>query len=108
MIILILTATFLSQQVYFSKVGDNIVSGAVNNVTAQVSKGFESITSRFFPNLAGEAEKRGEIIQDTVVEQKNNLENSLEETKNYFSGIKNSIVNPDVPQNCPDPAASAN
>lgn len=106
-IITILVFVFLSQQIYFKNVGENLVSAATNSAQAQISKGSEWVDANIISKVTGGVENGGETIKNDVEQnlsaqaEKNNPENILEKTKNYFSGIVDSIIKPGTPQNCP-------
>jgi len=104
-IIVILVVVLLSQQVNFKKVDTNIVSSAGNKAQANLSKASNLLNPNIISKITDEVKNRGEVINKEVDQQKNiatkSSENILEKTKNYFSGIANSIIKPGTPQNCP-------
>ena len=94
-IIIILVVVFLSQQAYFRAVGENLISDATNQAGAYLANGSNWVISKVYPKISGEVQKRGDIIQTEINQEKNKItENILEKTKNYFSGITNSILHP--------------
>lgn len=60
-----------------------------------LAKGSGWVMDKAFPNIVGEAQKRGEMIAEGVEEQKEKVSESiLEKAKNYFSGISDAIFHP--------------
>ncbi len=118
-IIIVLIILFLSQQAFsrnalsgfFSPQKDivnGVISQTADRAAAYLSKGSEWVASSVFEKLGGEVAERGEAIKNGIEEQKNNIsENILDKTKNYFSGIANSIVNPGASNSCSTSQTSA-
>jgi len=100
-IIVILAIVFLSQQVYTFEVGKKVSSNISDKATAYMAKGSDWITSKMYPKVTGEVQKRGDIIKNEVKTEKEKVsENIGEKISNYFSGVSNSIIHPGTPQNC--------
>lgn len=119
-IIVLLVVVFLSQQAYSGGIGKTFLSVATNQAGAYLAKGSNWVTSSIYPKIsslparAGEAiQKRGDIVQNEVNQQKQNLIDTISKdigtkVENYFSGVTNSIIHPGSPQNCPTPQTSGN
>jgi len=104
---LILGAVFFSQNANLLGNGKNFtfISGSVEQAKDFLAKGSDWAISKVYPNIIGEAQKRGEMalhgVASQVDAQKEKVsENISGKIKNYFSGVANSIVHPDAPQNC--------
>lgn len=96
-IIVILFVVFLSQEGRFSGEGKTFtfVNGVVDQAQAFVAKGSGWVMDKVFPNIAGEVQKRGEMVKDGVEKEKEKIsESATEKVKNYFSGITDSILHP--------------
>jgi len=101
-IIIVLAIVFLSQHAYFGNAGQTIISGVASQAAAYIAKGSSWLGATIYPRLSGEVQKRGEAIQNEVnLETEKISENILEKTKNYFSGIADSILHPGENNNCP-------
>ncbi len=114
-ILIILTVAFLSQQAYFQARGKTIISNAQNQAGAYLSKGYSWTANNIVPKVDGlagqpqETQSGGEAVQNTINQStQNSAQNISDEIKSipekisdYFSGIKDSIINPGTPQNCP-------
>ncbi|MCX6722511.1 MAG: hypothetical protein NT094_00385 [Candidatus Staskawiczbacteria bacterium] len=107
-IIVILLVAFLSQQAYAWKFGKAVSSNLINQSSAALAKGSNWVTSKIYPKVTGEVQKRGDLIKKEVTQEKNKIsENIGEKILNYFSGVENSIVHPGTPQNCPTTATAS-
>ena len=94
-IIIILTVVFLSQQGYFNDIGKNLFSNASAAISGYWAKGSNWVTDKAYPQITDQVQKRGEVIKNEVNLEKENIsENVLGKVGDYFSGIKNSIINP--------------
>jgi len=105
-IVAILLVVFLGQQAYFREMGKTLVSATAGQAAAYLAKGSNWVTSAIYQKISGlpeqagqELQKRGEAIQNEVAQQveqqKEKIsENILDKTKNYFSGISDSILHP--------------
>jgi len=101
-IIIILIVLFLSQWAYSSRFIKPLISNATDQVGAYLSKGSSWVVSTIYPKISGEVQKRGDIIKNEITQEKQKVsENIGTKIENYFSGIKNSILNPGQPSNCP-------
>jgi len=90
--VVVIAAVFLSQQGYFDGIGKS-ASAAISGYWA---KGSNWVTSQAYPTLSEEMQKRGEVISNEIKEEKENIsENVLQKVGDYFSGIADSIVNPE-------------
>lgn len=103
-IAIILVSIFMSQQSYFSYATKD--KNLFSNVSAAIydhwADGIDWVSNKAYPTLLEESQRRGEMAKNAVEEQKEKIsENVLEKVGNYFSGIKNSIINPGAQQNCP-------
>lgn len=106
-IIVILIIIFLSQQAYLQGTGNNLISDATDQASAYLTKGSNWVTSQIYPKISGEVQNRGDMIKNEIAQEKNKIsENILEKTKNYFSGVANSVLHPGTPQNCPTQTSS--
>jgi len=94
---------FFSQQDNFNSTEDkNLFSNVSAAIYDHWEDGMNWVSNKAYPTLLEESQRRGEIAKDAVETQKEKIsENVLEKVGNYFSGIKNSIINPGTPQNCP-------
>lgn len=109
MIIIVLAIVFLSQQAYTRGFGKTIISDAANQTEAYLSKGSNWALSNIYPKISGEVQKRGDIIKSEVNQEKQKIsENIGTKIKNYFSGVANSILHPETPQNCQPATTPAN
>ena len=103
-IIFILLIAFLSQQIYFWGTGKTLISEATNYASAYLAKGSNWVASKIYPKISEvseAAQKRGDIIQTEVNQEKQKIsENIGEKISNYFSGVANSVLHPGTPQNC--------
>jgi len=101
-IIVVLVVAFLSQQAYLKGTGNTLISGAADQAGAYLSKGSDWVKSNVASKIGGEVTKRGEAIKNEINQEKQKVsENILDKTKNYFTGITDSILHPGTPQNCP-------
>ena len=102
-IITVSALVFMSQQTYFNNTADkNLFSNISASVYDRFAEGVNWVTDKAYPTLVEESQRRGEMAKNAIDEQKEKIsENVLEKVGNYFSGIKNSIINPGSPQNCP-------
>jgi len=108
-ITIILLVAFLSQQAYFRGIEKTFISDATNKISACLADGSNWLTSKIYPKVSGEVQKRGDMIKTEVNQEKNKIsENILDKTKNYFSGVANSIMHPGTPQNCQPAQTSTN
>jgi hypothetical protein len=100
---IISTLVFLSQQSGFSAAEDkNLFSNVSAAVSDKWAEGINWVSNKAYPTLLEESQKRGEMAKNAIDEQKEEIsENILEKVGNYFSGIKNSIVNPGSIESCP-------
>ncbi len=99
-IAVILIAVFVSQSAYFKQWSQNAFKKAVQPA-GSLMKGASWPGGKIASQISGEVQKRGQIIQNEVSQEKKNVsENILQRTENYFSGIANSIFHPGIPQNC--------
>jgi hypothetical protein len=102
-IVVILVVVFFSQQGRFSGEGktSTFVNGTVEQVEASVAKGSGWVIDKVFPNIAGEVQKRGEMVKEGVEKEKEKIsETATEKIKNYFTGITDSILHPEENNNC--------
>jgi hypothetical protein len=100
-ITVILFIAFLSQQAYSKGREKALVSDATSQAKTYLAEGSNWVSSNVFPKITGEVAKRGDMIKEEVVQEKNKVsENIGEKIKNYFSGVTESIVHPGTPQNC--------
>ena len=100
-IIAILSVVFLSQQAFSKRIGKSIISDITDKAGAYLAKGADWATSTIYPKISGEVQSRGDIISDKINQEKDKVsENILTKTKNYFSGIANSILHPGENNNC--------
>ena len=107
-IVVILVIVFLSQQIYFKGIEKNFIFDAANQASVYMAKGSSWALSAIYPKISGEVQKRGDMIKTEINQEKNKIsENILNKTKNYFSGIANSIIHPETPQNCQAPQTSS-
>jgi len=94
-IAVILIAVFLSQQAFFSGVGNDLTSKASGAISGYLAKGANWASNEVYSKVSGEVQKRGEIIKNEVNSEKEKVsENIGEKIKNYFSGIADSVVHP--------------
>ncbi len=102
-IVVISAIVFLSQQDHFNNVEDkNLFSNVSAAIYDRWEDGINWVSNKAYPTLLEESQKRGEMAKDAIETQKEEIsENVLEKVGDYISGIKNSIVNPGSPQNCP-------
>ena len=104
-IAVILVLVFLSQQAYTKATGKTLISAAMDQVGSYTTKGSNWIMSNIYPKITGEVQKRGEIIQNEVNQEKEKVsENIGKKIQNYFSGVTNSILHPGQETNCPTTA----
>jgi len=104
-IIIVLVVVFLSQRAYSRGTGKTLISDATNQAKAYLAQGTNWAVSTIYPKISGEVQKRGDMIKDEVNQEKQKVtESILEKTKNYVSGISESILHPGTPQNCNCPA----
>ncbi len=100
-IIILLLIAFFSQQTYSWRNEKVFISDATNKATAYLATGSNWVMSKIYPKVSGEVQKRGDIIKNEINQEKNNIsENILDKTKNYFSGVANSVLHPGTSQNC--------
>lgn len=90
-IIVILVLVFFGEQAYSGIVGKK-VSGAFSGAAAYMAKGSNWVNN----NVQG----RGEAMKNELNQAKISTGNVLEKIGDYFSGIKNSILNKEE-NNCP-------
>ncbi|OGZ79379.1 MAG: hypothetical protein A2358_00230 [Candidatus Staskawiczbacteria bacterium RIFOXYB1_FULL_37_44] len=101
-IAVILAVVFASQQAFLKENQKTFVYGAMDQGKAYLAKGSEWVTSKIYPKISEEAQKRGEAIKNGVDQEKNKIsENIGEKISNYFSGVADSVLHPGTPQNCP-------
>jgi len=100
-IIIVLAIVFLSQQAYSGGFGKTLISDATNQAASYVAKGSDWAMSQIYPKISGEVQKRGDMIKNEVNQEKQKVsENIGEKISNYFTGISDSILHPETPQNC--------
>lgn len=110
-IAVILLVAFFSQKAYTGWVGKNLVSAVGTQAGAYLSKSTEWFTANVMSKISGEVQSRGDAIKNEVTQQKENIsqnvsENILKKTENYFTGIKDSVLDPGKKVDCP-PLTSA-
>ena len=110
--IAVVAITFLGQQRSYSKVfSQTLIPGLTNKTETALLEGTNWMMANIFPKIGEEAQNGGETVKNSigsignVVEQtKQNISEKISETQtkvsDYFSGIKNSIVNPAANKNC--------
>jgi len=107
-IIVILLIAFFSQQAYFRGIEKTFISDATNKASAYLAQGSNWATSKIYPKVSGEVQKRGDMIKTEVKQEKNKIsENIGTKIENYFSGVTNSVLHPGTPQNCQAPQPSS-
>ncbi|MEK7658295.1 MAG: hypothetical protein AAB352_00325 [Patescibacteria group bacterium] len=121
-VVIILTAVFLSQQPYFKKTSKDLYNKAVTQIGPYWSNAENWAKSNIYPKIgdvyskaSSEAQDRGEGIKNELTLQKEKVsENFGEKIKNYFSGIVDSVFNPSKnasqnasQQNCPQSCPAA-
>jgi hypothetical protein len=86
---------------FFSQIGNlkgnqqTFVSDATNQAESYVSAGSDWFGANIYPKVSGEVQKRGDIIQAGVSEQKEKISETVsEKISNYFSGVAESILHP--------------
>lgn len=105
-IVIILLVVVLSQQAFLRQWGKNLSAQITNPVQATLTKGANWVQDKALPTISGEAQKRGDEIKNEINQGKEKIsENILEKTKNYISGITNSILHPGSTPAC-QPAAA--
>ena len=108
---IILAVVFLSQQAYFRGIGKNIYEKIDAQVGSYWSDANDWIKANIYPRVSSEVTKRGEAIKSEVNQEKEKISESLgEKIKNYFSGVVDSVFNPEKNDNsqnngqqCPQP-----
>lgn len=107
-IIIVLLIAFFSQQAYYQGTEKTFISDAKNYAAAYLAKGSNWATSKIYPKVSGEVQKRGDIIKNEIKQEKEKVsENIGEKISNYFSGVANSVMHPGDPQNCSTPTTSS-
>ncbi len=108
LIIIVLGVVFVSQQPYFKKYGENLVSEGASMGQSYIASGSAWLKDHLLESLSGEVEKRGEAAMDTVEETKENIsDGAATKIKDYFSGIVDAVIHPgksavtEQPANCP-------
>ena len=100
-IAIILLVVVLSQQPYFKQWGKTTGSEASKPVQGILTKGASWVNNNVASKITGEVQAKGDMINSAANNAKQNVsENILDKTKNYISGITNSILHPGTPQNC--------
>jgi len=103
-ILVILVALFLSQQAYLQEWGKTVVSNTQQKAGAYLSKGSNWAVDNVLPQVNDKVQSGGEVIQNGVDNSTQNIsdakETITEKISNYFTGIKNSIINPGESQDC--------
>lgn len=91
--VIILAVVYFSQNPSFSNLGKNVFSGSLRAVGGDYwAKGSNWVTNDLFPKIGGEVQKRGDMAQEGITEQKEKISESIgENIKNYFSGIVDSV-----------------
>lgn len=104
----ILGIAFLSQNVFSWANAKTFVYDAVGQAKAYLGQGSNWAAQALLPSLSGEVQKRGEMIKDEVITEKEKISESVgEKIKNYFSGIADSVINPGKNSNCNCPSQPA-
>ena len=94
LIIVLLVLAFMSQQVISREIGKNFISNASDYMGAYLAKGSDWITSIIYPKISEEVQKRGDTIKNEIDQTKQKVTEDIpKKIENYFSGIKNSIIN---------------
>lgn len=94
-IIIILVIVFFSQQPNFRKYGKDFYDQAVVYGQSWWQGAYSYAKQNVFSMVGGEVEKRKEVIQDEIQQEKNKVsENILQKIKNYFSDIVLRIFKP--------------
>ncbi len=95
-IIIILGAVYFSQSKNNGGFMQNLVSGATDQAAAYLSKGAEWATSKIYSKIDSQVQERGESIQTGIDATKEKISETTDGVKNYFSGIAESVVNPNA------------
>ena len=97
----ILAVVFLSQQVdLFGRHNTfTFVNSAVEKAKEYTAIGTGWFTDQLMPNIGEEAQRRGEMVAEGVVEEVNKQKEKATESvtkkiQNYFSGIADAILHP--------------
>lgn len=114
--IAVLVVVFLSQQQYFREKGESLMSNISDTAGAYLSKGSSWasgwVTSNIYSRIGGEAQNRGDLIQNKVEQTSGNIsessKNTTEKIQNYFSGISDSVLHPEENNNCQPSQTSTN
>ena len=105
LIILVLTIVFFSQMAYFQKAGENIVSDMTSQASVYLAESSDWAISKVLPQISSKVQSGGASVKDGVDQATEKVSESVtEKISKYFSGIKNSIINPGESQDCQTPA----
>lgn len=87
-IIIILVIVFFSQQPDFREYGKNLYDRAATQGRGWWQGAYSYAEQNILPKIGGEVEKRKEIIQEELQQEKNKIsENIWQKIKNYFANI---------------------
>lgn len=100
LIIVILVALFLSQQVASGLFIKKALSGVSDQASAYLAKGSNWITAKIWPKIGQDVQSGGEVIKTGVDSTKENISDSVKKVKNYISGIKDAVTGKEN-NNCP-------
>ncbi|TSC94746.1 MAG: hypothetical protein CEN87_280 [Parcubacteria group bacterium Licking1014_1] len=94
-IVVVLAVVFFSQQPYFREYGKNLYNQVVIQGQFWWQAAYHYAQQNIFPKIGGEVEKRKEIIQGELEQEKNKIsENIWKKIKKYFADIIFRILNP--------------
>lgn len=95
-IIIILTAIFLSRQPFFRERVKSLFEPLSNTIQNYLKNGSDWVVDSFYPKISGEVEKRGDAIKQEIDAEKEKISQTIgEKIKEYFSGVVDNIFNPD-------------
>ena len=95
-IIGIMGLVFLSQQALVGSVVKDFVYKGADIAKSGTQRAYDWAVAAIYPKFSTEAQKRGEVINEQVSQQKENISN----VSNYFSGISDSIFDPEKIKPC--------
>ncbi|MEK7080467.1 MAG: hypothetical protein AAB925_01370 [Patescibacteria group bacterium] len=99
-IIIILTVVFLSQQPHFGEIGKNLYDQGAAYISGHWEKASDWLEGNVYHRVSSEAVKRGEAIKSEVNQEKQKVSENLgKKIKDYFSGVVDSVFNPDKNNN---------
>jgi len=103
-IIVILTAVFLSQQAYSRFIGKNLISAATNQASAYLAKDTNLVMPTIYSKIGENVQSGGEAIKNILDQGQQKISDVQKNIENYFSGVKDAVAGKSN-NSCPTPTS---